>query len=195
MPITLTKADGAADLTGITDLAVGLSWDATGGSSGGVMGKLKRKVGVDLDAFGILMAGADPLRYVGLDVTDAMDDGSVTHSGDNQTGKGSGDDELISMKLDKIPPHIDRIVFVVAAYKRNSDFDKAAKISVKVYDNTGSTQTQVADIWPSLIGTGNALAIARADRTTTGWTLSVLSERGQVAQGDIKSLLRWAANQ
>lgn len=190
----LTKNDGANDLTGITDLGMGLSWDATAGASGGVIGKLKRKVGVDLDAFGILMAGADPVRYVGLDVTDAMDDGSVTSSGDNQTGKGSGDDELILMKLDRVPPHITAVLFAVSAFKKGTDFEKAAKISVKVYDNTGGTQTQVADIWPSLIGAGNTLAIARADRIATGWTLTVINERGNITQGDIKSLLRFAAN-
>lgn len=190
----LTKDHGANDLTGITDLGMGLSWDVTGGASKGLMGHLKRKVGVDLDAFGILMAGPDPVRYVGLDVRDAMDDGTVTSTGDNQTGKGSGDDEYIAMKLDKVPAHITAVLFTVAAFKPGTDFEKAAKISVKVYDNTGGTQTQVADIWPSLLGTGNILAIARADRTATGWTLTVVNERGQINQGDIKSLLRFAAN-
>jgi tellurium resistance protein TerZ len=95
---TLTKSDGANDLAGITTLGMGLSWDATSGSSGGLLGIAKRKKGVDLDAFGILLDGdGQPVRYVGLDVTDAMDDGSVTSTGDNQTGKGSGDDELIRM--------------------------------------------------------------------------------------------------
>jgi stress response protein SCP2 len=193
MALTLTKSDGPADLSGVTDLGMGLSWDTTGGGSGGLIGRLKRERGVDLDAFGVLFAGEDPVRYVGLDVTDAMDDGTVISTGDNQTGKGDGDDEFIQMKLTQVPPHITSVLFVVAAFKKGSDFDKAAKVSCKVYDGTGGTMDKVADIWPSLLGTGNAIAIAKAVRTSgISWQLEVLNTRGNVSQGDMHSLFRFA---
>lgn len=65
--ITLTKEDGPADLAGVTHLSIGVSWDPTAGSSGGLMGKLRRNVGTDLDLIAIALQGADPVRLAGLD--------------------------------------------------------------------------------------------------------------------------------
>ena len=192
---TLTKGDGANDLTGVTTLGMGLSWDATGGASGGILGHAKRKRGVDLDAFGILLDNdGQPVRYVGLDITDALDDGSVTSTGDNQTGKGSGDDELIRMELNRIPSNISAVLITIAAFKKGTSFEKAAKVSCKVYDGTGGTMDVVADIWPSLLGNGNAIAVAKALRAGTSWALEVVNARGNVDQGSIQSLLRFAIN-
>ena len=192
---TLTKGDGANDLTGVTILGMGLSWDTTGGSAGGLLGYAKRKRGVDLDAFGILLDNdGQPVRYVGLDVTDALDDGSVTSTGDNQTGKGDGDDEFIRMELNRIPSHVSAVLITIAAFKKGTSFDKAAKVSCKVYDGTGGSMDVVADIWPSLLGTGNAIAVAKAVRAGTSWTLEVVNTRGNVEQGSIQALLRFAIN-
>ncbi|MFI1349609.1 TerD family protein [Streptomyces lydicus] len=41
---------------------------------------------------------------------------SPTSGGDNQTGHGDGDGELIEVTFGKIPPHVTSIVFVCAAY-------------------------------------------------------------------------------
>ncbi|MFF3312524.1 TerD family protein [Streptomyces sp. NPDC002952] len=189
---TLTKEDGPADLPGVTKLGIGASWDTTTGGSGGLMGFARKSRGTDLDAFAILMAGPDPVRFAGLDVSDPLKNGAVTHSGDNQTGHGEGDDELIEVSFDRVPAHVTSVVFVCAAYKRGSDFRKAANVSFKVYDSSGGTTVQVADIWPSLLGSGNAVAVAKAVRTPAGWTLEVINERGTVKQGDQDSLLRFA---
>lgn len=40
-------------------------------------------------------------------------DGSVRHSGDNKTGVGSGDDEIINIKLSQVNPMVQKIIFVV----------------------------------------------------------------------------------
>jgi stress response protein SCP2 len=190
--ITLTKADGPADLDGVTKMGIGASWDTTTGGSGGLLGFARKARGTDLDAFVILMAGSDPVRYAGLDVSDPLQNGAVTHSGDNQTGHGEGDDELITVDFTRIPGHVTSVVFVCAAYKRGSDFRKAANVSFKVYDSTGGSTQQVADIWPSLLGSGNAVAVAKAYRVGSSWKLEVINERGTVSQGDQDSLLRFA---
>jgi tellurium resistance protein TerZ len=192
--VTLTKEDGANDLDGVTKMGIGASWDTTTGGSGAILGALRKARGTDLDAIAIMMSGNDPVRFAGLDVTDPLQNGAVTSTGDNQTGRGSGDDELIEVTFDKIPAHVTSIVFVCAAYKKGSDFQKAANVSFKVYDSSGGTQQQVADIWPSLLGTGNAVAVAKAFRVGTGWKLQVLNERGAIKQGDQNSLLRFAVN-
>lgn len=135
--ITLKKEDGPADLDGVTHLSIGVSWDPTAGSSGGMMGMLRRKSGTDLDLIAIAMQDGDPVRLAGLDSLDPMGNGSLVHSGDNQTGRGDGDDETVTVEFARIPPNITSIVFVAAAYKKGSSFQKARNISFKVYDATG----------------------------------------------------------
>lgn len=191
--ITLRKEDGAADLAGVTKMGVGVSWDASSGSSGGALGWAKRQKGVDLDLIAVVMVGNDPVRLAGLDSLDPLGNGAVVHTGDNQTGKGSGDDELVEVDFTKTNgTPATSIVFLAAAFKKGTDFSKARNISFKVYDSTGGSSDQVADIWPSLLGNANVNAVAKATRVGDSWQLQVLNEAGTVKQGDEKSLMRFA---
>ncbi|WP_067562889.1 TerD family protein [Nocardia acidivorans] len=190
--ITLKKEDGAADLGGITKMSVGVSWDPSAGSSGGLLGIARRKKGVDLDLIAVLMQGSEPVRFAGLDSLDPFGNGSVQHTGDEQTGAASGDDETVHVTFANVPPAIDSIIFVAAAFKKGSSFDKANNVSFKIYDATGGSTQQVADIWPSLLGADNANAIARAFRSGPAWQLEVLDRKGKVKQGDMQALLRFA---
>ncbi|MET7846141.1 TerD family protein [Streptomyces sp. NPDC005356] len=192
--ITLTKEDGPADLDGVTHLSIGVSWDPTAGSSGGLMGKLRRNVGTDLDLIAIALQGADPVRLAGLDSLDPLGNGSLVHSGDNQTGRGDGDDETVTVEFGRIPANITSIVFVAAAYKKSSSFQKARNISFKVYDATGGTSQQVADIWPSLLTNDNGCRVAKAIRVDGSWKLEVLNETGKIKQGDERALMRFAVS-
>ncbi|MFF4395055.1 TerD family protein [Streptomyces sp. NPDC001480] len=190
--ITLTKEDGPADLDGVTHLSIGVSWDPTGGASGGIMGALRRKTGTDLDLIAIAMQGADPVRLAGLDSLDPMGNGSLVHSGDNQTGRGDGDDETVTVEFARIPGNITSIVFVAAAFKKGSSFQKARNISFKVYDATGGSSQQVADIWPSLLTQDNGCAVAKAMRVGAAWKLEVINVTGKIKQGDEHALMRFA---
>lgn len=190
--ITLTKESGPADLDGVTHLSIGVSWDPTAGSSGGVVGMLRRKSGTDLDLIAVAMQGADPVRLAGLDSLDPMGNGSLVHSGDNQTGRGDGDDETVTVEFARIPPQITSIVFVAAAFKKGSSFQKARNISFKVYDATGGSAQQVADIWPSLLTQDNGCAVAKAMRVGNSWKLEVINVTGKIKQGDEHALMRFA---
>ncbi|MFI0718083.1 TerD family protein [Streptomyces sp. NPDC021224] len=190
--ITLKKDDEPADLGGVTHLSIGVSWDPSTGSSGGLMGKIRQKSGTDLDLIAIAMAGAEPVRLAGLDSLDPFGNGALVHSGDNQTGRGDGDDETVTVVLDKVPDAITSIVFVAAAYKKRSAFQNARNVSFKVYDATGGSAQQVADIWPSLLTTDNGCAVAKAVREGTVWKLQVINETGKIKQGDEQALMRFA---
>ncbi|MFG2473590.1 TerD family protein [Streptomyces fagopyri] len=192
--ITLTKEDGPADLDGVTHLSIGVSWDPTAGSSGGLMGKLRRQAGTDLDLIAIAMQGSDPVRLAGLDSLDPLGNGSLVHSGDNQTGRGEGDDETVTVEFARVPANVTSIVFVAAAFKKGSSFQKARNISIKVYDATGGTTQQVADIWPSLLSNDNGCAVAKAIRAGGVWKLEVINQTGRIKQGDERDLMRFAVN-
>ena len=190
--ITLTKEDGPADLDGVTHLSIGVSWDPTAGTSGGLMGKLRRQAGTDLDLIAIAMQGKDPVRLAGLDSLDPLGNSSLVHSGDNQTGRGEGDDETVTVEFAGVPSNVTAIVFVAAAFKKSSSFQKARNISFKVYDLTGGTSQQVADIWPSLLSNDNGCAVAKAIRVDGGWKLEVVNKTGKIKQGDERDLMRFA---
>lgn len=192
--ITLTKEDGPADLDGVTHLNIGVSWDPTAGSSGGVLGKLRHKTGTDLDLIAVALQGGDPVRLAGLDSLDPLGNGALVHSGDNQTGHGDGDDETVTVEFARVPSGITSIVFVAAAYKKGSSFQKARNISFKVYDGSGGSTQQVADIWPSLLTQDNACAVARALRVDGTWKLEVINATGKVKQGDEHALMRFAVS-
>lgn len=190
--ITLTKEDGPADLDGVTHLSIGASWDATAGSSGKLAGVVRRKVGTDLDLIAIAMQGQEPVRLAGLDSLDPLGNGSLVHSGDNQTGHGDGDDEVVTVDFARIPGNITSIVFVAAAFKKGSSFQKARNISFKIYDSTGGSSQQVADIWPSLLTQDNGCAVAKAIRSANGWKLEVINVTGKIKPGDEQALMRFA---
>ncbi|MDD5793532.1 MAG: TerD family protein [Clostridiales bacterium] len=64
-------------------------------------------------------------------------DGSVRHSGDNTTGAGDGDDEIISIKLSQVNPQVEKIVFVVTineAKQRNLNFAGVSNAFIRVVD-------------------------------------------------------------
>ncbi|MBB4951585.1 stress response protein SCP2 [Kitasatospora gansuensis] len=192
--ITLKKEDGPADLDGVTHLSIGVSWDPTVGSSGGLIGKLRQKAGTDLDLIAIAMQGAEPVRLAGLDSLDPLGNGGLIHSGDNQTGHGDGDDETVTVDFSRVPENITSIVFIAAAYKKRSAFQNARNISFKVYDATGGSSQQVADIWPSMLTNDNGCAVAKAMRVGGSWKLQVINETGKIKQGDEKDLMRFAVS-
>src|SRR6201747_2970528 len=43
-------------------------------------------------------------------------DGSIEHQGDNLTGEGEGDDEVVTVNLPGVPPQATSIVFAVSIY-------------------------------------------------------------------------------
>lgn len=199
---TLTKDDGANDISKISRLLLGVSWDPSSGTDRGLLGWARKKVGDDLDLIAVACTAPEkeggrpvPARYAGLSSTDPMKNRSVLHSGDNQTGHGDGDDETVAVTFADVPAPVISIVFLAAAFKKGTSFANVANISFKVYDASDGQPEVVADIWPSLLGKTNVNAVARASRGEDGlWTLEVLNESSRIKQGDMEDLLEFAAS-
>lgn len=67
--------------------------------------------------------------------------GAVVHRGDNLTGAGDGDDEILDIDTTKIPANIDKLVFGVAIYDaqvRGQNFGQVPKASITLYNGANA---------------------------------------------------------
>lgn len=141
--IDLTK--GNANLTRIK---VGLGWDPVGQEkNGGFFGKLFSSGSeggsgrdIDCDASVLMLQNdkvlaGDDVVYFGKLISKC---GSVQHSGDNLTGDGDGDDEVIAIDLSSVPTQYNKLVFIVNIYDaaaRNQHFGMIKNAYIRVYDD------------------------------------------------------------
>ncbi|MEU6235277.1 TerD family protein [Kitasatospora sp. NPDC047058] len=115
MSVTLAKG-GNVSLTkaapNLTQVQIGLGWDAR--STTGAP--------FDLDASALLCSGGRVLgdEYFVFYNNLKSPEGSVEHQGDNLTGDGEGDDEVVLVNLELVPPQVDKVVFPVSIYDAES---------------------------------------------------------------------------
>lgn len=100
--LSLTKTD-----PGLERVNVGLGWDprSTTGDA------------FDLDASALLLGVDGKVRSEADFIfynQPATPDGTVVHKGDNRSGAGDGDDEVIAVDLSKVGSDVARIIFVVS---------------------------------------------------------------------------------
>lgn len=140
MPVNLSKGQ-KVDLTkgnpGLSKLIVGLGWDTNkydGGSD------------FDLDASAFLCgdngkvsADSDFIFYSNT----KHSSGAVEHSGDNTTGSGDGDDEVLKVDLSLVPANVSRIDFTVTIYEaesRGQNFGQVSNAYIHIMDATNGTE-------------------------------------------------------
>ncbi len=155
MSINLSKGQ-RIDLTkgnaGLNKIYVGLGWDpvAVPSSGGGFFKSLFSGGGssapnIDCDASVIMLkndklaSNSDVVYFGRL----KSDNGAVTHSGDNLTGAGDGDDEQIIVELNSIPADYNRLVFVVTIYdarNRNQHFGMIQNAFIRIVNSANNEE-------------------------------------------------------
>lgn len=106
--MVLARDDG----TSLGRLTMGLGWDKKPGA--GFIGT--GAPDVDLDASAVQYAGEQLFDLAFFNHLETRD-GSVTHLGDNISGRGDGDDEQITVDLAKVFPRVDTMLFLVSSYQ------------------------------------------------------------------------------
>ena len=185
MAVSLNKGGNvnlSKEAPGLTEVAVGLGWDvrATDG------------VAYDLDASVFLLGTSGKVRsdadFIFYNNKKSAD-GSVEHLGDNRTGAGEGDDEVVDVKLGKVPADVDRIVFAVTihdAEARRQTFGQVGKAYIRVVNKADGREVTRYDLSEDG-STEAALMFGELYRAGSDWKFRAV---GQGFRGGLGPLAR-----
>jgi tellurium resistance protein TerZ len=169
--LSLTKKDGG----NLTKVRLGLGWDSATPVKKGLFGRSKAAE-VDLDASAIFFDAAGKVLDTVWFQQLKSKDGSTTHTGDNLTGAGDGDDETILVDLSKVSPTVAQIVFVISSYSQQT-FDVVENAFSRVVDDSTAGAPEVARYQLTDAGTHTAMIMSKVSREGTGWTFKAVGER------------------
>ena len=134
--VSLAKVAADAGISGgLTKIMVGLGWDVNRYDGG---------ADFDLDAAAFMLAGTGKVRSSDDFIFYNQKVGpGIEHMGDNRTGEGEGDDEVINVDLNAIPADIERISFTVTidqAEARKQNFGMVENSYIRVVDAASGTE-------------------------------------------------------
>lgn len=157
--INLQKPDG----TDLASVFMGLGWDTSG--PGGRS--------IDLDASCAMFdANKTLVDTVSFRQLKSRNGDYVRHSGDNLTGAGDGDDEIINVDLHRIPANVEQIVFTVNSYQGQT-FDKVNNCFCRLVDNVN--QSEICTFKLNERGTTNTgLIMAKLYRHNGKWKMNAI---------------------
>ena len=157
--VSLSKESSA-----ISQLQFGLGWDPIKkkGFLGGLLGGSSA---IDLDAGCVLLDQAgnkiDTIWFRKLKSTC----GAVIHSGDNLTGEGDGDDEVIEVNLNKLPSNVEYLAFTVNSF-RGQTFNDVDNAFCRVVDQANK---ELARFKLTEQGSHTGIVIASLRRNKGNW--------------------------
>ncbi|MGI5358744.1 TerD family protein [Streptomyces sp. CA-252508] len=163
--ISLSKSDGGA----LSVVRMGLGWKSA--PRKGFLSRLTARE-IDLDASAVLVAGKQPVDVVFFQHL-VSDDGSVRHTGDNRVGGAGqgGDDESILVDLQRVPVHIDQIVFTVNSFTGQT-FEEVDNAFCRLLDET--TGQELARYTLTGGGRHTAQIMAKVQRGGNGWQMAAI---------------------
>lgn len=157
-PVGLWPTGGMQPLQ---QVCMGLGWESTPGWTGPV----------DLDASCIVLGpGVQPECVYFGQLYGAG--GAITHSGDNRTGQGWGDDEVIMVDLNRIPMHVNALVFTVTS-KSGQPFTMVQQAYCHLYD--AMTRRELVNFQLNQFQQATALVMCVLSREAMGWQMVPLS--------------------
>ncbi|SDU55212.1 Stress response protein SCP2 [Gordonia westfalica] len=159
--VTLRKEGGVK----LTDIRMGLGWDPVRGGFG-------RGGSIDLDASVLMFSGGKCVETVYYGHLNSKDR-SILHSGDNLTGEGEGDDEVIRVALQSVPARVDALMFIVTSY-RGHTFEKIENAYCRLVDETTSAELARYTLKGGMPFTAVAMAVIGRDGDE--WKLRAIGE-------------------
>ncbi|MCY7383271.1 MAG: TerD family protein [Microcoleus sp. CAN_BIN18] len=187
MAVSLTKGQRVSlekVSHGLSEVSIGLGWDVKATDTGSDF---------DLDSSLFLLGANEKLisdnHFIFYNNLASPDpDKSVQHMGDNLTGAGEGDDEVIKINLKKVPNDIQKILVTVTiheAQQRHQNFGQVQNAFVRIVN----AQTQQEAVRYDLVedySIETALIMAELYRKDGEWRLNAV---GSGYQGGLQALL------
>ncbi|MEU9922876.1 TerD family protein [Streptomyces griseoluteus] len=158
---TVSLVKGGAPL--LARVQMGLGWEPA-----------YRGKDIDLDAsviaYGPQRNAVDSCYFGKLSILN----GAIKHSGDNLTGEGGGDDEVITVDLGRIPPEVTGLVFTVNSFS-GQKFTEVAKAYCRLIDPTSGEELVRFDLTSAEPQTG--VLMAKLIRQYSGeWDMTALGD-------------------
>lgn len=187
--VSLTKTAGKS----LTKIAIALGWDPIKKKSGFLGSLFGGDSGsIDLDASCVLLdnMGNDIdivwFRKLKSSCT------SVTHRGDNLTGDGDGDDEIIDVNLSTLPANVMHLAITVNSFQGQT-FNEVDNAFCRVVNGTSSSD-EICNYKLNEQGSHTGILIASLTRDGDDWVFKAhgLPCRGRVVKdmlSDIKQAL------
>lgn len=169
--ISLDKESGG----GLSRIFMGLGWDAAkaGGFLGGLFGRGEGGT-IDLDASCVLFDEqgrmVDSVWFRHLRSTD----GSIEHTGDNLTGEGDGDDEVIRVDLSRVPGNVKSLVFTVNSFTGQT-FERVANAYCRIVNESNSKEIAKYSL-SDCKGGHTAMVMTKLYRHNGEWKMSAIGE-------------------
>ena len=187
MAVSLTKGQRVSlekVSPGLSEVFIGLGWDVKATDTGSDF---------DLDSSLFLLGANEKLisdnHFIFYNnLTSPDPDKSVQHMGDNLTGAGEGDDEIIKINLKKVPNDVQKILVTVTiheAQQRRQNFGQVQNSFVRIVN----AQTQQEAVRYDLVedySIETALIMAELYRKDGEWRLNAV---GAGYQGGLQALL------
>ncbi|MFJ7441553.1 TerD family protein [Methylorubrum thiocyanatum] len=183
MPVNLSKG-GTVSLSkeapGLAAILAGLGWD----------NRVSDGKPFDLDA-SVFLLGADgkcagDAAFIFYNNKKSAD-GSVEHMGDNTTGQGDGDDEVVKIDLAKVPEAITRLVFAVTiheAKERNQNFGQVQNAYIRVVNQAGGAELAKYDLSEDA-STETAMVFGEVYRHNGEWKFKAVGQGFAGGLGDL----------
>ena len=158
--VSLVKT-GAAPLTRVR---MGLGWDTGRGED------------IDLDASCILYDRRNKDTDKVWFMSKKGDKGHVIHQGDNLTGAGEGDDEVINVDLANLSKDVQSLVFVVNSFS-GQKFTAVRNAFCRLVDDVSNQELVRFDLSDSKPQTGLVMCkIQRGAGDSAGWVMTAIGE-------------------
>jgi tellurium resistance protein TerD len=174
MGVSLSKG-GNVSLTkeapGLAAVLAGLGWDArtTSGAD------------FDLDASVLMINGEGKIlgdSYFIFFNNLTSPDGSVEHMGDNLTGDGEGDDEVVKVNLAAIPAEVDKLVVAVSIYDaeaRGQSFGQVRNAYIRIVNQADSSEIARYDLSEDA-STETAMIFGEVYRSGSEWKFRAVGQ-------------------
>jgi tellurium resistance protein TerD len=185
MAVSLSKGGNVSlskEAPGLKTVSVGLGWDTrvTDGSA------------FDLDASVFLLGDNGQVRSDADFVfynNKLGAGGTVEHQGDNTTGEGAGDDEVVKVALDRLPADVAKLSFAVTIHEadgRRQNFGMVSNAYIRVVNADGGTEIARYDLSEDA-STETAMTFGELYRHNGEWKFKAI---GQGFAGGLGPLAR-----